>query len=537
MDLHDVDQVSPIKRSPGQGKFGTTQDKANSKQAPTHSAHTVSDQPRPKSSVRFDGNSRDSDSKDVTSRSSTANSPKRSDGPLPVFGCDHHAHELGSGVQGVTGDMICEKVESRVPARSLRDKSVHIARSDRPHSLRESHVLEPDELGRASTASSHSWRGGSSGLGEVSTEASADRDRGRGRDATSDQRSLTSTTDGSEHQQGSPPQGGLTKVREGGVGRGPHRNRNGGDPQDEGPEPGVQQHPWPCGRPRGIWAMVPPQIPRSEDTTTGILPAGVDDCSRRPVQSATPSLGRLAEDGGEQRGPAHAGEEGLHLEDTQSSDGAIIEHHADAWPGGRSQSHAPELDGDREESLGRHGTGEAECQGGQTPHPPCRGRHFYERLGSSVGAAVGEPPKAYELSEGELMDAPECQSRELSLSEIRTLSWKAERLLPECMEALVQARKPILFELACAPDSVLTKQMQQITNRPSSAQRFAYWNGYDIGTNTGVRAILVAIKKQRPEHVWISTECGPFSRMQQVNQRNEKQVLELNHHVGVVRDL
>ena len=109
------------------------------------------------------------------------------------------------------------------------------------------------------------------------------------------------------------------------------------------------------------------------------------------------------------------------------------------------------------------------------------------------------------------MDAPECQSRELSLSEIRTLSWKAERLLPESMEALVQARKPILFELACAPDSVLTKQMQQITNRPSSAQRFAYWNGYDIGTNTGVRAILVAIKKQRPEHVWISTECGPFS--------------------------
>ena len=94
------------------------------------------------------------------------------------------------------------------------------------------------------------------------------------------------------------------------------------------------------------------------------------------------------------------------------------------------------------------------------------------------------------------MDAPECQSRELSLSEIRTLSWKAERLLPECMEALVQARKPILFELACAPDSVLTKQMQQITNRPSSAQRFAYWNGYDIGTNTGVRAILVAITER-----------------------------------------
>ena len=50
-----------------------------------------------------------------------------------MFGCDRHVHELGSGVQGVTGDRICEQVESRVPARSLRDKSVPIARSDRLH--------------------------------------------------------------------------------------------------------------------------------------------------------------------------------------------------------------------------------------------------------------------------------------------------------------------------------------------------------------------------------------------------------------------
>ena len=34
--------------------------------------------------------------------------------------------------------------------------------------------------------------------------------------------------------------------------------------------------------------------------------------------------------------------------------------------------------------------------------------------------------------------------------------------------------------------------------------------------------------KDRPMHVWLSLECGPFSRMQNVNQRNDKQKEELS---------
>ena len=51
----------------------------------------------------------------------------------------------------------------------------------------------------------------------------------------------------------------------------------------------------------------------------------------------------------------------------------------------------------------------------------------------------------------------------LSLSASRSLAWQAERLLPECMETLVQSERPVLFETACGPDSVLTENMRGMT--------------------------------------------------------------------------
>ena len=83
------------------------------------------------------------------------------------------------------------------------------------------------------------------------------------------------------------------------------------------------------------------------------------------------------------------------------------------------------------------------------------------------------------------------------------------------MEALVQAERPVLFKIACGPDSVLTENMRGMTGRESSAKRFAFWNGYDVSTSQGVRSIIAAIEREKPEHVWLSLECGPFSRMQQ----------------------
>ena len=127
----------------------------------------------------------------------------------------------------------------------------------------------------------------------------------------------------------------------------------------------------------------------------------------------------------------------------------------------------------------------------------------------------------------EWTDEPETEPKVMSVSEAKALAWRAERFLPECMESLVQCRRPVLYEIACGPNSVLTEKVRAMSGREDAAQRFAYWNGYDVSTSLGVRSIVSQIDKNRPGHVWLSLECGPFSKMQNVNQRNEKQIKDL----------
>ena len=58
-----------------------------------------------------------------------------------------------------------------------------------------------------------------------------------------------------------------------------------------------------------------------------------------------------------------------------------------------------------------------------------------------------------------------------------------------------------------------------MTGKESSAERMSFWNGYDLTKSQGVRSVMAKIDKDQPMHVWLSLECGPFSRMQNVNQR------------------
>ena len=74
----------------------------------------------------------------------------------------------------------------------------------------------------------------------------------------------------------------------------------------------------------------------------------------------------------------------------------------------------------------------------------------------------------------------------------------------------VQLRKPVLYEIACGPDSVLTEKVRAATGSQESAKRFSSWNGYDVSSTTGLRAIIASKEKEKPEHVWLSLECGPF---------------------------
>lgn len=114
-----------------------------------------------------------------------------------------------------------------------------------------------------------------------------------------------------------------------------------------------------------------------------------------------------------------------------------------------------------------------------------------------------------------------------NLSHIAQVCAASARHVPDCFQALVMQGRPLLFEVACSPDSVLTAQMQKRVGREDAAQRLSYWNGFDLTKGEGVKLVIHKIQQDRPGHVWISTECGPFSRMQQVNQRNDKQKEEL----------
>ena len=159
---------------------------------------------------------------------------------------------------------------------------------------------------------------------------------------------------------------------------------------------------------------------------------------------------------------------------------------------------------------------------GDTSQSEPRGRNFFERAGDHAHMSQ-ESSSGAESSVYYGYDWFDAKQRTLDRSVAKSLEYRGERAMPEAFQALVQFKRPLLFELARGPDFVLMKKMHQLTGSESSAQRLSFWNGYDFSTSLGVRSAITKIDKEKPLHVWISMECGPYSKMQNVNQRTEKQ--------------
>ena len=163
-------------------------------------------------------------------------------------------------------------------------------------------------------------------------------------------------------------------------------------------------------------------------------------------------------------------------------------------------------------------------------------------MSSRSGAEDQEDGRSTELSDGpectefgwRATDDPAVETREVTKSLGASLEWKSHRTLPEAMNRLVTARRPLLFEVACSPNSILTATAQRITRDDKSAARFSFFNGYDLGSGAGVRGVLRAIRSQRPSHVWFALECGPFSRMQNLNRRTAQQCADLEQKRALV---
>ena len=92
---------------------------------------------------------------------------------------------------------------------------------------------------------------------------------------------------------------------------------------------------------------------------------------------------------------------------------------------------------------------------------------------------------------------------------------ESKNLGPRAFKQLM-GRRAILVEVACSPESRLSSMIQKMTGHEDAAIRCSHWNGCDLGTQTGVDMILNTIDTCRPQHFWISPNCGPYSPLQSI---------------------
>ena len=116
---------------------------------------------------------------------------------------------------------------------------------------------------------------------------------------------------------------------------------------------------------------------------------------------------------------------------------------------------------------------------------------------------------------------PKCLVRDLPSSDVE----KLDQISWEVTKALDYGRV-FLMEVACAPESLLTNEAHA---KGLTAMRASLFNGCDLTTPEGLRKTLALVKKHRPVHIWLSTECGAFSPIQNFNQRTEQQQKDLLH--------
>ena len=67
------------------------------------------------------------------------------------------------------------------------------------------------------------------------------------------------------------------------------------------------------------------------------------------------------------------------------------------------------------------------------------------------------------------------------------------------------------------------------------AFRAGLHNRHDITEPAGLRKVLDIIRQEKPQNVWLSTECSAFSPMQNLNQRTAQQVKDLHNKQGEAR--
>ena len=105
-------------------------------------------------------------------------------------------------------------------------------------------------------------------------------------------------------------------------------------------------------------------------------------------------------------------------------------------------------------------------------------------------------------------------------SELGFLTVSPEDIPKGLLADMAQSDRVFLLEVACSEDSVLTAEAER---QGLTAIRAGLHNGFDLCDAAGLRRLVELIRRVRPRHVWVSTECGAFSPLQNLNQRTSEQ--------------
>lgn len=137
---------------------------------------------------------------------------------------------------------------------------------------------------------------------------------------------------------------------------------------------------------------------------------------------------------------------------------------------------------------------------------------------------------AHELG-GTAPDHPdESQHRPISFQKVKEIQHMFNKGLEDDWSYVTQHDRLMLLEVCCSPESELTRACHDVFGN-QSAQRVSYWNGGDVETTQGRQHVKNLILEKRPRVCWCSPECGPFSPMQRLNRRSEKQRKEFEENV------
>ena len=349
------------------------------------------------------------------------------------------------------------------------------ARSQVPSdSLSGKHVADPVEPWRSSPAAALTWRDGPTLLGEESSRASHCRDRGD-QPAGACQGKKPPASAGDSHQ---PSKSQKERPATAGPGdwSGDHRQRDHCGAQGALNGSGLSADTRSLSGSGGLWEVLRQDIWRGNGHGLSVLPVGACHSKRGRVLCSPPEAGTMAAGAQEQRcsnDRSHQGqqqaEEGWHHPCGQVGS---QEQRSDCLSRGKQQQRrdaAVDSSADEcSEELGdRAGVSAPGEQGVKEASPSLRGRDYFEQRmgGSEPGMMV--PDMVASMAQ-EWTDEPATEPKVMDVSEAKALAWRAERILPECMETLVQHGRPVLYEIACGPNSVLTEKVRAATGREDS---------------------------------------------------------------------